>query len=341
MVPVGQMYRPEGTINLRSILSATILGVMTAIGAAFAVWFWELSPIPTLVILTPLIQGVGIGLVLAWLIGRLKLRHPKLMTTVGFLCGLGSVGLVHYAHYLHFLDQAGTQYEAMIAADDDLAPAQKAELLANKAQGSAKLADLVLVKNTGRSGFLGSMLLRADQGVQIKRMSVSGWGLWILWGVEALMVAGVASLLAHGRAATPYCEDCGTWCSKTLSPVVLAGAAAGPFAAALQADDQNAVANLIDQPTDTEALDMHRIRTNLHSCSDCDQSFADIETHETKLKKGKTETSTTNVLKLIRVSPAMTSLLRGPVMVPGVSPEHEVAEHHVIDAPAALEERDL
>ena len=77
MIPVGQSYRSEGKIDARAILSATVLGVMTALGVAFLVWAWELSPIPTLVLLTPLVQGFVIGLVLVFLIGRLKLRHPN------------------------------------------------------------------------------------------------------------------------------------------------------------------------------------------------------------------------------------------------------------------------
>ena len=341
MIPVGESYRAAGKIDARAILSATVLGVMTAVGVAFLVWAWELSPIPTLVLLTPLVQGFVIGLVLAGLIGRLKLRHPKLMATVGFACGLASVGLIHYAHYLHFLDQVDGQIKAEVEADDELAPAKKQEILANLAKGSNALANLVLLEKTGHRGFVGSMLLRAEQGVRLKNANLTGWGMWILWGFEALMVSVVASSMAHGRATTPFCEDCSAWCSKTMSPVVLAGESTGKFAEAVRVDDHQGIAHLIDQPTDPDSIELHRTRASLHSCDHCDQTFADVETILTKVKKGKTETATTAVLKQVRISPAVVGLLRGPVNVPGVSPDHEVAEHHVIDAPAALEERDL
>ena len=263
------------------------------------------------------------------------------MATVAFACGLASVGLIHYAHYLHFLDQIDTAIKAEVEADDNLLPAKKQEILANLAKGSNEMANLVLLENTGHQGFLGSMMLRAQQGVQIKSANLTGWGLWILWGFEALMVAGVATSMAYKRAAVPYCEDCSAWCSQTISPVILAGESAEALAEAVRADDHQGMAALIDQPTDPEAIELHRAGAQLHSCENCDQTFADVERILTKVKKGKTQTATTAVLKRVRVSPAIVGLLRGPVVVPGVSPEHEVAEHHVIDAPAALEERDL
>ena len=341
MIPVGEGYRAAGKIDARAILSATVLGVMTAVGVAFLVWAWELSPIPTLVLLTPLVQGCVIGLVLVGLIGRLKLRHPKLMATVGFACGLASVGLIHYAHYLHFLDQVDGAIKAEVAADDELVPAQKQEILANLAKGSNEMANLVLLEKTGHPGFVGSMFFRAKQGVRIKNANLTGWGMWILWGFEALMVSVVASTMAYGRATSPFCEDCSAWCSKSTSPLILAGESSAEFAEAVLVDDQQGIARLIDQPTDPDALDLSRTRAHLHSCDSCDQTFTDVESILTRVKKGKTETATTAILKQVRISPAVVALLRGPVNVPGVSPESAVAEHHVIDSPAALEERDL
>ena len=61
MIEIGQLYRSEGRIDAPALLSATILGVTTSVLAAAVIWMWELSPIPTLVILTPLIHGLVIG----------------------------------------------------------------------------------------------------------------------------------------------------------------------------------------------------------------------------------------------------------------------------------------
>lgn len=342
MTPVGQVYRPEGRIDARSILSATILGVVTAFLAAIVIWAWELSPIPTLVLLTPLAQGLVIGGVLAWLIGRLKLRHPKLMAAVGLACGLASVGLIHYAHYLHFLDEVGRQARAMVEASDEIPAAKKQEILAELAAGKGAVGDEVLADRTGRTGFLGSLIFRAQQGVRIKNAELTGWGVYILWACEAGAVAAVAAAMASRRAAMPFCEDCGTWCSRAMSPVVLGGEAAGDFTDSLRTDDAQRAARLIGQPADTDALELHRLRAILHSCDGCEQTFADVEAHQTKIKKGKPEVTSAMILRKIRLSPAMANLLRGPIAEPGASgaPEDAGGIDPHGDEVAAVESRD-
>lgn len=335
MIPVGHTYRPEGQIDARSVLAATILGVVTAVFAAIVVWAWELSPVPTLVILTPFLQGLLIGIVLTLLIGRLKLRHPKLMASVGFACGLASVGLIHYAHYLHFLDEVGAEYKASVEADADLTPAKKQELLAKIDQGSNAMANGFLFLKTGHRGFVGSMLLRNQVGVTLKSASLTGWGLWILWGFEAAMVAAVAATMAHARASEPFCEDCGRWCAKTRAPIELGGESAGALGDAVRASDHGQAAQLLDQPVDAEAIKQHGTRAALHSCGECDQTFADVESYRITMKKGKTETATTSVAKQVRIAPELVALLRRhPAVI-------EPAEQHLIDDPTALEARDL
>lgn len=327
MTPIGQVYRPEGRVDARSILSATILGVATALLAAIVVWAWELSPIPTLVIITPLAQGFVIGGVLAWLIGRLKLRHPKLMATVGLACGLASVGLIHYAHYLHFLDEVRTQARAMVEASDEIPAARKPEVLAKLAADKGAVGDEFLTDQTGHPGLVGSLIFQAKQGIRIKSAELTGWGVYILWACEAGAVAVVAAAMASKRAAMPYCEDCGTWCARAMSPVVLGGEATGDFADALRTDDPQRAAHLIEQPTDADALEQHRARAILHSCPDCDQTFGDVEAHQTRIKKGKAEVTTSLVLRKVRLSPAMTGLLREPIAGADDSgrPEDDVA----------------
>ena len=109
MIPVGQPYRPSGTPDIRSILITSILGVSAAVIGAAIVWLWELSRIPTLVILTPLLQGLAVGLVMAFAIGRLRLRNPLFVTAVALACGLLSSSLVHYGHYVHMVSTTAGQ----------------------------------------------------------------------------------------------------------------------------------------------------------------------------------------------------------------------------------------
>ena len=218
MIPVGQPYRAAGPMSIKSVLTTLILGTVTALLCAAIVWGWELSPIPTLVIITPVIQGVLIGVVLKFMIGRLRMRNPRLMFLIGLTCGLASVGMVHYGHYLHNVDELVASIKEAIQADGDLTPEEKATSITGVEQDPRAAADIFYLAQTRHTGFLGSMIWRSHVGVMIKNIELTGWGVWILWGVEALMVAAFAAYLAHLQAVKPFCEDCDTWCEEALSP---------------------------------------------------------------------------------------------------------------------------
>src|SRR5579864_924861 len=99
MVPVGQHYQASGRLDLRSIAIMLILGTVTAALAALVMWLWEISPVPQILIVTPILQGLMVALALGFMIRRLQVRNPWLAAWIGFLCGALSVGLVHYGHY--------------------------------------------------------------------------------------------------------------------------------------------------------------------------------------------------------------------------------------------------
>jgi hypothetical protein len=120
MVPIGQSYRPAGTLDVRSILILTIVGVTAAIILAPLFWLWEWGPIPTLILVTPMLQGAAVGLVMAFVVGRLRMRNPRLVGVVAFACGLLSIGLVHYGHYLDMVAVVSEQFRAEIARDRSL-----------------------------------------------------------------------------------------------------------------------------------------------------------------------------------------------------------------------------
>ena len=186
MTSIGQPYRPAGTLDLRSILITTILGVTAAVIGAAVFWLWEWSPIPTLVVLTPIIQGLCVGGVMAFAVGRLRMRNHRLVATVGFTCGLLSITLVHYGHYLSMVTAAAGDLRERVAQDKTMPEAQRQAFLAQLDADPTAVIDAMLVKMTGHSGFLGSLVWRNEQGVMIKNRKESGTALWVFWGFEAL-----------------------------------------------------------------------------------------------------------------------------------------------------------
>ena len=145
------------------------------------VWLWEWSPIPTLLLITPLLQGLGVGVVMAFAIGRLRMRNPWFHALVGFACGLLSIGLVHYGHYLHLVSTTAGELRTEFTEDKSIPEDRRKSMLAQLDTDPAKFVDLMLAKRTRRSGFLGSLVLRNEQGVKLKSTVVSGMFLWFLW----------------------------------------------------------------------------------------------------------------------------------------------------------------
>jgi hypothetical protein len=329
MIPVGQPYRPAGPLDARSILITTILGVTAAVIGAAIVWLWEWSPIPTLVVITSAIQGVGVGLVMAFAVGRLRMRNPRLVGVVAFACGVLSVGLVHYGHYLHLVTAVSNELRDDVAQDKSMPEEKRRELLARLDADPASVIDPFLKLKTGHSGFIGSLFLRNEQGVMLRRTKASGLFLWFLWGVEAFAAAVAAAAIASTRAAQPFCEDCGFWCEKQPDLFTLPGACAAPLVEAVRADDPARVVKLRSDPPPDDATG--RVGVTLHACPGCDQCFLDVW-H--RVSTGK-ETKLSELLKQQRVSPIMVAAVRtAPPTADEAEPVLEVEdEGDAVDEP--------
>ena len=312
MVPVGQTYIPSGAFSFRGLLTALILGGWAAAICAGLICLWEISPIPTLVFLTPIAQGVGVSLALAFVIAKMKIRNAKAAGAIGLACGLLCVILQHCGHYAHFVYQTRDALRAQVL-DDFKTPApirqSVREGLTNRPFHSVD--EMVLIPETGSRGLLGSLKWRAQAGVTIKGGAVTGGGVWALWGFEALIVVLAASVLAAGVALTPFCEDCHRWCEKRPGAGgELAGDLADPLAIALRDDDPAIVRTLKGSPPD--GLVPGATHVTLMGCPSCDLTFADVD-HKVPQKKG-----VNNIKKAsrVRISPEMADALQaapGPI----------------------------
>jgi hypothetical protein len=304
MIPVGQPYSPAGTLDAKSILITAILGTTAAVIGAALVWLWELSPIPTLLLITPLLQGLVVGAVMAFAVGRLRMRNPRVVGLVGFACGLLSIVFVHYGHYLHLVSATASQLRNDVAQDKSMPEGERKSLLAQLDADPGQIVDAILAQRTQHSGFLGSLILRNEQGVRLKSNLVSGTLLWILWGGEALLVAIIASVTPAERAKKPFCEDCGYWCVDQPDLFALPAAAAAPLVEAVQENNPARIEALRASPLVNDGSGL--VGATLHCCPGCDQSFADVS-H--RLVNGK-EMKLKVLLKQHRVSPEVVEAMR-------------------------------
>jgi hypothetical protein len=327
MIPVGQPYRPAGTLDVRSILITTILGVTAAVIGAAIIWLWEWSPIPSLVIVTPIIQGVGVGAVMAFAVGRLRMRNPNLVFAVGCACGLLSVGLVHYGHYMSMVTSEAGLVRGEITRNKSIPEDQRKALLERLDDDPAGFIDPMLRQMTGHSGFLGSLFRRNQQGLLIKGAPVTGTFLWIIWGAEALVVVLMAAVVPVAVASRPFCEECGYWCEKRPELFTLPGVSAAPLVQAIREDNPARVAELRANPPPYDAAGL--VGVSLHNCPGCDLSFADVS-H--RVVKGK-EMKVRNLLSQLRVSPEVVAAMRNAPVPAGAAQEDNAEPPEAEDIP--------
>jgi hypothetical protein len=304
MIPVGHPYRPAGTFDAKSILITTVLGVTAGMIGAGLVWLWEWSPIPTLVLLTPILQGLAVGGVMAFAVGRLRMRNPLIVATVGFVCGLLSIGLVHYGHYLHMVSVVAAEVRTEIVQDKTMPANEQQSLLAKLDADPSQIVNAMLVQQTQHSGFLGSLFLRNAQGVTIKHSVVTGTMLWILWAGEALLAAAMAAGIPWDRAAAPFCEECGYWCENQPDLLALPASSAESLIQAVQENNPSRLAALCASPPVDTGTGL--VTVTLHACPNCDQSFADVSRRTVKGKETKVKV----LVKRHRVSPEMVQAIR-------------------------------
>ena len=240
MVPIGQKYVPSGAFSLRGVLTALILGGWGAAICAGLVCLWEISPIPTLMILTPIIQGVGVAIVLGLVVTKMKIRNPLVAGTIGLACGLLSVGLQHYGHYVHFVYQTRETVRSEIANEPGIPLEARKSVEEELSVRPYQAIDvLVLVPQTGSKGLLGVMKLRRRRASRRSdTATITGGAMWALWGLEAFLVVAGAMIGGLASAASPFCEDCHRWCeTRHGEGGELAGGLADPLAEAILADD--------------------------------------------------------------------------------------------------------
>jgi hypothetical protein len=202
-----QKYRTSGRTSLMGLLLlvlTTIFGgaILGAVVALVAHFFY-------LVVLFPILMGLIGAFLITTVVQRGAVRSPLLAGLFGLLIGLVIYGTYRYGEYFdaqrQFFEGAREEYSQVTEAE------------------AAQALDQFLLEETGSSGFLGYVLYDAKQGVTISKVgssssssgiTFSGAGAWIYWGVELLIIAGIAYAASRAAAAEPYCEDCHAWYGK-------------------------------------------------------------------------------------------------------------------------------
>lgn len=291
---------PLGGVLL-TLLGGLVAAAVLAVVYIYAVWY---IPIVYANFLLCAGFGLGLGLVLALLGRRGKLRSPRGMAALAVVVGLVALYL-QWGVWLMLLFNSET---TGTGADADTTTAFSLPLLLDiLSQPGAMWAAMLDVNKTGTWSLKGS--------------TPSGLFLGLIWVVEALIILVATYLVATSRADEPFSELADEWADEETL--------AHPIG---YAHDAAATRTALEAGRFDEALTPHREATDLGQfahlklhCSPNDPTCAYLSYENvTKSldKKGKPEQKTEAVVQYLAVSPAVVQALKARFgTAPGVGPQ--------------------
>jgi hypothetical protein len=189
-------YKPSGEVTVTGLSAGLFGGLFVGFVLAF-IYAYLLAYIPFIYlnVLCAVGYAFGLGCVVGWLLKSGKMRNPVVGAFVTVLVSLFS----YYVCWAVWL-------AAMLGRSDVDASA------------------LSLATHPGT--LLGLILLVNEHGAwSIAKSPVTGILLWVIWGIEALIVLVGPPFIAWGvLTSEPFCEFCGEWCDEDKSLVSLAEA---------------------------------------------------------------------------------------------------------------------
>lgn len=197
-------YQASGQMNdgALGLLLLASLGTGIAIGLVegyVSQWF-------NLLVIFPMVLGLGVGFAVGAVVEKKHVRAPLLAVGLAVAGAASGYASVHATQYSLYRDAVLDAIRADVAAQGGNASAVNDDLL-----------DDLLEKETGSSGFIGYMKASSKQGTQIRRFGASsglkmdGALYWIMLLVDLGLAVGGAGYVVFGAATTPYCENCRRW----------------------------------------------------------------------------------------------------------------------------------
>jgi hypothetical protein len=232
--------------------------VIVAGGALTGLVVGGVGSICYLAFIYPIVMGVAGGKLVTAVTRWTGIRNVRQMVLLAVLAAVVIYGSQHYGRYLTLLAQASLEYFNNI----DLPVARI-------------LVDLAIEGETGYTGFLGYMLLRAQEGLSIGRFySDSGLALgplltWLYWALEFGGILAIAVYMGKNQPVVPACETCGKPFGREKHLGGTAPANESLLLDLLRRNDVAELAQLIEKDAGLPSLELYMQR-----CESCGESSA-------------------------------------------------------------------
>ncbi|MFT3684428.1 MAG: hypothetical protein QM783_05780 [Phycisphaerales bacterium] len=188
-------YTPSGAFTSRLFVGApVVLAGTAALGAVYQL-ITHYVPFIKAHLLIAILMCFAIVVLVRQLAKTAHCRNRLLGTSLGVVAGLVAITVSHYVEYE--LSRPG-----LIAS---VPPAQRAAVDAH-------------------FGFIQFLEFRVETGWTLGHGSstssgsgdISGVGVYVCWGIEALLILISAGIGGYRAASAPYCEQCGTWATHDM-----------------------------------------------------------------------------------------------------------------------------
>lgn len=300
-------YTPDGGISFGGALQLVgflgLAGIILGAIASFVSRFFYM------VILFPIAIGLCVGWVGKRCITAFRIRRPRTCGVAGFIAGCLAMLSMHHFDYQHWqstleadVAAAGAELTSLqaVARDADRIKSDPSAIpegdRADVLEFIAELDDNPELRRALLVDSVWSYIdFAAHQGVELKRGGGGGNGVnlgyvgsYIYWGIEALIVAGVAFGVMAGQAGQPFCSACDAWkVGQTLGPL------SQPTHVRAALDD--GVLNLFTlDPADTG----DKVQVTLFRCPHCDDA-GDVDVRLEQLTlNSKGELQTKQILQV-------------------------------------------
>lgn len=269
MIVERKRLNPGKVLNVVVFFGQTAL-LNAAVGGVFGI----LGAFIDLLILYPLLMGLACGHFIEESIKTTRVRSITLTAVAAVLSAILCYASSHVARYYS---------ELAIATYQVLGDFSDANL-----EIVTKSLDIVLAEQTGQTGIIGFVLLRAKEGVSIGRIAGStrlhlGTALtWSLWGLELLAIAVVAFLAGKGLAEKPYCEHCQDWFPIKRHIGGLSLEKEAQLLGLLSRKDFYELGRCLEEDAESPSLELY-----LQHCASCDRSEAYLSLAKAHPSKGK------------------------------------------------------
>jgi hypothetical protein len=123
---------------------------------------------------------------------------------------------------------------------------------------------------------------------------LDGWGVWTVWGIEALIIFGVVVFLMWGEASAPYCERCNRW--AVPKKLVIPGLGREQAAPLVERGDLTGLVDLRAPPEPDPLLSLTYTATLCPNCKETGYITVE-EKRITVSKRGKRDEKTQRLVK--------------------------------------------